>query len=273
MRRASWIFGLGLIICAVFVAWHYLARRGGRGGLSLPEKVALATVRGPQRGFASAGSYLGDVGRTIAGRDSLAARNRRLEARVDDLEGENTRLRRYYKENQELRALLKMPARYGGQNVPADVVGVDFSDLARLITLNVGPGQGVRPKDMVFTARGLVGQVYSSGGGPLPSSQVLLLSDHNSSVGAMTQRSMAKGWVRGTGEGCVMEMVSFEADVREGDLVLTSGDSAIFPRGVVIGRVARVQKNKTYSTQRADIELAVAFDRLSAAFVRTQAGP
>ncbi len=273
MRRASFVFGLGLLVCAVFVAWHYIARRGNSGGLSMPEKIALASVRGPQRGFSSAGSWLGDVGRAITTRDSIVAQNKALQARVDELEGQNTRLRRYLKENQELRSLLKMPAAYGGSNVPADVVGVDFSDYARLVTLNIGPGQSVRTKDMVFTARGLVGQVYSSGGGPFPASQVLLLTDRNSSVGAMTQRTMAKGWVRGTGEGCAMELVSFEADVREGDLIVTSGDSVIFPRGVVIGRVLKVKKNKTYSTQSADIEPAVALDQLSSVFVRTQAGP
>lgn len=273
MRRSSLIFGLGLVVCAVFVAWHYIARRGNSGGLSMPEKIALGLVRGPQRGFASAGSWLGDVGRAATSRDSIVAQNRSLQTRVDQLEGENTRLRRYLKENQELRALLKMPSAYGGENVAADVVGVDFSDYARLITLNIGPGQGVRPKDMVFTARGLVGQVYSTGGGPLPSSQVLLLTDRNSSVGAMTQRTMAKGWVRGSGQGCAMELVSFEADVREGDLIVTSGDSAIFPRGVVIGRVLKVRRNKTYSTQKAEIEPSVPFDRLSGVFVRTQAGP
>jgi rod shape-determining protein MreC len=273
MRRTSLAFGLGLLVCAVFVAWHYIARRGGSGGLSMPEKIALASVRGPQRGFSSAGSWLGDVGRAVIARDSIIGQNRNLQARVDSLEGENTRLRRYLKENQDLRALLKMPTSYGGDNVPADVVGVDFTDYARLITLNIGPGQSVRPKDMVFTSRGLVGQVFSTGGGPLPASQVLLLNDRNSSVGAMTQRTMAKGWVRGTGDGCTMELVSFEADVREGDLVVTSGDSAIFPRGVVIGRVLKVRRNKTYSTQSAEVEPAVAFDRLSAVFVRTKAGP
>ncbi len=86
----------------------------------------------------------------------------------------------------------------------------------------------------------------------------------------MTARTMAKGIVQGTGDRiCKMTYLDFQADVREGDLVLTSGDSTIFPRGLVIGRVLKVEKNKTYSKMQAYIDPAVPFDRISAVYVRT----
>jgi rod shape-determining protein MreC len=87
----------------------------------------------------------------------------------------------------------------------------------------------------------------------------------------MTARSMAKGVVQGTGERiCKMTYLDYQADVREGDLVLSSGDATVFPRGLVIGRVLRVQKNKTYSTMSAFIDPAVPFDRISAVYVRAR---
>jgi rod shape-determining protein MreC len=271
MRRGSWV-GVGLLICAAVVAWHYVSRRGG--GVSAPETVLFSTLRAPQRGFSGVGDWAGDVGRAVVRRGSIVQENEAFKARVDFLEGENARLRRYLKENQELRAMLQMRPTTGGVNVPADVVSVDFSAYARRISLNIGRGQGVRPKDVVFTPRGLVGQVIAVGGGPLPTSQVLLLSDRESSVGAMTARSFAKGIVQGTGEGgCTMSYLDVHSDVREGDLVITSGDSTIFPRGILIGRVARVSRNKTYSTMAADIEPAAPLDQLAAVFVRTKAGP
>jgi rod shape-determining protein MreC len=193
-----------------------------------------------------------------------------LRARLADAEGENKRLVRYRRENEELRQLLNMRKPSGGSGVAADVVSLASTDLARRITLNVGARQGVRPKDVVYTARGVVGQVIQVS--PL-TSKVLLLTDRQSGVGAMTARTTARGVVKGTGKSdCKMMYLDFQADVREGDLVVTSGESEIFPKGLIIGRVLRVEKDKTYSNMTAYIDPAVPFDQISAVYVRVQTG-
>jgi rod shape-determining protein MreC len=271
MRRLSsvWTVAALMLICIVAVAWHYTAR--GRGKISTPETGVFLILRAPQRVFTSVGVWFGDVGRAMFRRPSIVTENDNLRSQVDNLEGENQRLRRYLRENQELRQLLKMPKPWAGRYLPADVVSLNFSDYTQKIFLNVGANQGVLPKDVVFTARGVVGQVVRTNNGIPATSEVLLLTDRSSSIGAMTARSMAKGIVQGTGERiCKMTYLDYQADVREGDLVLTSGDSTIFPRGLVIGRVLKVEKNKTYSTMSAYIDPAVPFDRISAVYVRTR---
>jgi rod shape-determining protein MreC len=100
----------------------------------------------------------------------------------------------------------------------------------------------------------------------------VLLTDRESGVGAMSTRTMAKGWVNGTGARTLqMSFLDYNSDVREGDLIVTSGLSEIFPRGLIIGRVLRVDRNKSYSSLSAEIDPAVPFDQLSAVFVRTGA--
>ena len=248
------------------MAWHYLSGRNGR--IAAPETAALGALRAPQRGLNGVGGWASDVGRAMVRRDSIVvSENETLRAKVEALQGDNLRLNRYQRENDELRAMLKMEPRFGGRNVPCDVVALDFSAYARRISLNVGTRQNVRPKDVVFTPQGLVGQIIAVNSGLPPTSQVLLLTDRQSSVGAITQRGSAKGIVSGTGSAlCSMSYLDFKADVREGDVVVTAGDSTIFPRGIVIGRVLRVWRNKTYSTMSADIEPIVEFRPLKQRF-------
>ena len=278
MRRPSPLISLILLIvvCVVLVAWYKAARRGDDkndrmyGGMSPPEQGTLFVLRWVQRPLMAVGNWFGDVGRTMTRRNGIISENEALRKRLADLEGQNQRLTRYRLENAELRQLLKMPKLPGGKEVAADIVSLDATDYARRVILNAGSRRGVRPKDVVYTAHGVVGHVITVS--PF-SCVVLLLTDRKSGAGAMTSRTMAKGVVKGTGDPiCKMEYVDFHADVREGDLVVTSGDSTIFPRGLVIGRVLKVEKNKTYSSMNAYIDPAVPFDQISAVWVRVQAG-
>ncbi|HVF11039.1 MAG TPA: rod shape-determining protein MreC [Abditibacteriaceae bacterium] len=267
------ILGFLVVICAVLVAWHNTAR--ARGAISPPESVAFLALRPVQRVLVAVRDWCGDVGRTMIRRGGTIRENQLLKRQLANLEGQNRRLVHYQRENQELRALLEMPAPRGGKAVAAEVLALDATDYSRTIMLNVGSRQGVREKDVVYNAQGVVGQVIAR---DRFTCRVLLLIDSQARVGAMVSRTLAKGMVQGTGKNendraCKMAYLDYGADVREGDLVVTSGESSLFPRGLVIGRVLKVEKDKTYSRMTADIEPAVAFDRLSAVYVRVRTGP
>ena len=90
----------------------------------------------------------------------------------------------------------------------------------------------------VMVSQGVIGRITDIS---WHNSKVMLLIDQSSNVDALIQRTRAQGIVRGAGtRDCVMRYVSKTQDVREGDLVLTSGLSNIFPRGLLIGRVSHV---------------------------------
>jgi rod shape-determining protein MreC len=202
-------------------------------------------------------------------RPGLVSEHGRLQREVDNLRAQTEQLTRYQTENRELRNLLQLKPPRGGKSLAADVIAFDATNYSGIITLNVGSSAGVLPKDVVYNAQGVVGQVALTG---VSNCRVQLLTDRSSGIGAMTGRTMAKGVVKGTGERiCTMKYFDFRADVREGDLVLTSGESDIYPRGMVIGRVLRVRRDKNYSRLSAEVEPAVSFDRLSAVKVRTRA--
>jgi len=270
MRRTSpvvFIFAL-LALCAFFVAWQRASQ--SRGGLSVPESGAFLVLRPAQKILNSTGAWAGDVGRAVFRRGGIVRENAELRGEVDNLRGQNQRLLGYQRENQRLSALLKMPKLAGGTSLACEIVGLDATDVSHAVVLNIGARSGVRAKDVIYNAQGVVGQVQEVS--PL-SSRALLLTDRLSSIGAMIERTQAKGVVKGNdGRLCTLSYLDFGADVREGDLVVTSGTSQIYPRGMTIGQVVEVKRDKHYSQLTATVDPAVAFDRLSAVYVRIGAG-
>lgn len=270
-RRSPLTFlALLFLVCVVSVVWSLRAR--GQGKIALPNGIALALLRPGQVAFRGIGNWFSDVGRVMVRRDDIIQENKALRGRIATLENQNRRLLRYRSDNQELRQLLKMPTVPGGRLLAADVVSRDATDYARRLIINVGKRQGVRPKDVVFNAQGVLGQIIEVD--PYyGSSTVLLLTDRMSGVGAMVQRTTARGRLLGNGsETCKLSDLNLHADVREGDLIVTSGDSQIFPKGMILGRVLRVKKDKTYSQTTAEVEPAAHLDQSSAVLVRVQAG-
>jgi rod shape-determining protein MreC len=265
--RSPLTFILLLIaVCVVVALWSRRSRQQGR--VALPDSAGLAVLRPAQKALNGTSSWFSDVTRVMLRRDDIVQENKALRGQIADLENRNKRLLRYQKENQELRELLKMPPPPAGRLVPAEVVSRDATDYARRMIINAGAPQGVRPKNVVFNADGVVGQVIEADA-QYGTSTVLLLTDRMSGVGAMVQRSAARGLLKGNGTAtCTLSHLDLHADVREGDLIITSGDSKIFPKGMVLGRVLRVRKDKTYSQTSADIDPAARLDQLSAVYVR-----
>lgn len=276
MKRFLPLFLVLLVIAGVCVAWQKRARQNHQ--LSAPESAVFAVLRPGQKALIAVGNWFGAVGRTMFVRGGIVSENEKLKARVADLQNENDRLRRYKTENDELRALLKMPRPPGGTPVAAQIVSMSTTTGSQQVFINIGAQQGVRGKDVVYSSQGLVGQVVAPNSRlfPFPACQVLLLTDRLASVGAVIARSGATGVVQGTGESiCKLDYLDFHADVRDGDLVQTSGlavqDGGVFPRGLTIGRIVKVERDKTLSRLTAYVAPAVPFNKITTVYVRTGA--
>lgn len=276
MRRTfAYILTL-LVVAGALVWWQNRASQNGK--ISPPAGLMFSLLRPGQRVVSSVGGWFGDVGKAMFRRGDIISENEELRGRVADLEGQNLRLQRYLRENEELKALLKTPKPMGGKPVAAQIVSFDTSEYTQRFFINVGYRQGVQKKDIVYTAHGVVGQIVNSDYKllPLPTSEVLLLTDRTASIGATIARSGATGVVKGTGgELCKLEYLDFYADVREGDTVLTSGlvvkVGGVFPKGLVIGHVVKIERDKTLSRLSAYVEPAVPFKRITTVWVRAGA--
>lgn len=168
----------------------------------------------------------------------VRAENRDLKLKIEQMRIERVRMSQDADQARRLQALLAFKEQFISKTMAAQVIGSTGSEQSRAIYLDKGENDGVKPDMAVITADGVVGKVlhvYSS------TSLVLLISDQTSGVGAILEKSRLQGIVRGMPSGEVgLERVMSDEQVPADELVLTSGGDRIFPKGLPIGRVARV---------------------------------
>ena len=124
----------------------------------------------------------------------------------------------------------------------ASVIGRDATQWSKVVFINKGTRDGIKNHLAVVTNMGVIGQIIHSG---FTTSKVLLTIDSRSAVDAVFQQSRVSGVVVGTGQKqCQVKFVPNTAKVQVGDRVLSSGLGGVFPKGLVIGTVSEVVKNK-----------------------------
>jgi len=164
--------------------------------------------------------------------------NVKLRLEVTRLAGELSRTQELTQENERLRRLLGMHDDLAPKSIGASVVTARLGTQSRVILVDRGSADGVRPDMAVVAWGGAVGRVVSVESG---FARVRLLSDPNSGASGVVARSRAEGMIVGRG-GEPMEMIYVPkyADVAVGDRVVTSGLDGVFPRGFGLGRVSMV---------------------------------
>jgi rod shape-determining protein MreC len=194
-----------------------------------------------------------------------ARENLRLREQLARLEEENLQYREEIVASERFQRLAGFRARRDVPMVPANVVAHDLSPWFRSVIIDQGAAAGIEAGMPVITDLGLVGVVA----GTTPrEAKVLLMIDLQSRVDAFVQRTRARGTVRGRSrEECDLEYLPRDADVREGDVLLTSGVGELYPKGLVVGRVVSLERKPWGLFQRAEVKPAVDFQRLEEVFV------
>jgi rod shape-determining protein MreC len=168
----------------------------------------------------------------------VRAENRQLKAEIERLRLEQVRLNGDAEQARRLQALLAFKEQFISQTVAAQVIGSSGSEQSRSVYIDKGTRDGIKADMAVITADGVVGKVlrvFHS------TSLVLLINDQSSGVGAILDKSRLQGVLRGTPVGeIVLERVMSDEQVQPGETVLTSGGDRIFPKGLRVGTVTRV---------------------------------
>lgn len=238
-----------------------------------PAKNIVAQITTPvQEGLTSLADRVTNMRQFFTDVEACRAENEELQALVDRLIIENVRLREAEIENVTLREQLNFKqANPSFELLSAQVIGRDPTNLLGYLIIDRGSAEGVAVGMPAVTHRGLVGRITETNP---HSSKVLLITDVSSSVNALIQESRATGVVQGRmGHGLVMRYVQQEEEMKEGDLVLTSGLGGNFPTRVIIGQVTAVRKKDVELFQEADVRPAVNFQELEMLMVLTSFVP
>jgi len=172
--------------------------------------------------------------------------NRALEDQIQQLQLEQVRLRQDAEQARRLQALLGFKEQFIDKTTAAQVIGSSGSEQSRIVYLDKGTADGIAPDMAAISAQGIVGKVIQVF---RHTSQVLLINDQTSGVGTILEQSRLQGVLKGKASGdLVLDKIMAEEEVKNGDRVLTSGGDQIFPKGLVVGTVAKIARGQEFLT-------------------------
>jgi len=265
-RRSRFLM-VGLVLLHLAVISHQV---DGGGGVSLLQRLLFSVFAPLQRGVNAAVGGVAEAWRGWAFHRATYEQNRQLEDQVRRLEAQLQERSHRALEADRLRELLGLRQVLPLETVAADVVSRDGVPWFRTLTLDKGAADGVAPNAPVMSATGVVGRVIAVGP---HAARVQLLLDRDSGAGALIERSRVGGVVSGqvaaadAGSGdLVLKYVPERADVKVGDVIVTSGLDRIYPKGLVIGRVLFVGQGSGLFRE-IRVEPSARFERLEQVLV------
>lgn len=195
-----------------------------------------------------------------------------LKRENESLKAEQNRYSEVLAENIRLRGLLKFKQGYTSYNmVGASVIERDYGGWTHTMVIDRGEDSGIKKYMPVIIPSGLVGfvsEVYMN------SAMVQLLLDPRTTVGGIVQRPASRVVSMVTGNSGNPGYLTFmslpkESDVIKGDTIVTSGYGGVYPKGLIIGTVEKVDVDSEGGTQSAEIKPAADFAHMEEVFIIT----
>ena len=196
---------------------------------------------------------------------SVANENRMLKKELSNAIERNNFCYEAELSNIRLRHLLNFKKTLTDEVIAAEVIGKDPSAWFQTIIIDKGNADGILRGLPVVVPDGIAGQVTDVAE---HYSKVLLITDGNSAVDTLVQRTRARGLLQGGRSGlCILKYALRKEDVIPRDTVVTSGLDGVFPKGLRIGYVSKVIKRNSGLFQEVDVTPYVDFEKLEEVMV------
>lgn len=259
------IFIAVLLVVIVLVLSYNLKQKSSPG---FAAKAVLAVAAPLQSVLDSSVRVVNDAWSRYLFLVGIEEENKNLKKKIDDLKSQLVLYQEGYLEAQRLRELLALKDERDFEFVTARVIGQGRTLFSKTILINKGTAQGLRAGMPVMAGPGLVGRVINASWN---TAKVLPLIDESSNIDAVIQRNRTQGIIRGAGSrGCLLKYVSKAQDVKEGDIVVSSGMGGIFPKGLMIGKVVRADKQEAGLFLKINVATAVDFSKVEEVAVLTR---
>lgn len=239
-----------LILIVLSIALMVMDRRmpnfnSFRSALTLPTAPVQYAVSLPAR-------MIDGVSQFFRSHDSLRRENADLKTGQLELHVRLQRLTAIESENNYLKSLLQSSRKVNGKTLIAELLAVASEPFINQVTLDKGLRDGVYVGQPVLDASGVMGQIIEAG--PL-TSRVLLINDSRSGIAVQNVRSGVRAVAAGENYSDRLRLmyVPKTADIRIGDMFLTSGLGDHYPEGYPVGKVVSVTKDPSH--QFAEIHL------------------
>lgn len=171
--------------------------------------------------------------------DETKKENERLKKQVSHLKMENLRFMEMASAHERLKKTLQIKSELAGPSLVAEVTGRSPNPFSQVFYINKGRKDGLVRGMPVLAPYGVVGRLEKTAE---YNSQVLLIIDPGFGIDCLVQRSRVRGVLTGIlGEKkCQIKYVARSEDIQPGDIIITSGLDRLFPKGLILGRVLRI---------------------------------
>lgn len=247
------------IMAGVAIGLMFLGQRTDflvplRGALALAVYPIQVTVSAP-------GRFANWVSETTQSRAALAIENARLKRERLLANARLQRLSAVETENERLRSMLGARPRVGENARVAEILQVDSDPYRHIVTVDKGAGDGAFQGQTVVDTDGVVGQIV--GVGPV-SAEVMLISDPGHAVAVEVNRNGLRAVVFGSGEYDRLDLpyIANNADLKVGDLLVTSSLGNDFPAGYPVAEITEFEVRPRQSFARVSAKPAAALNQI-----------
>jgi rod shape-determining protein MreC len=213
------------------------------------QRVAMA----PADLFHSVANYFGSTA-------SLQEENAALKTKALRAAPELLRLEALQEENSQLRRLLDAKERLPSKSVFAEILYAGRDPFSRKVVIDKGSQSGIQAGQPVIDDVGVIGQVTRV---YLLMSEVTLLSDKDQAIPLQVQRNGLRAVAYGGAEGGMLDLrfMAANADIKNGDTLVTSGIDGTYPPGLPVATVARIERDAAYAFAKIYLTPTAGTDR------------
>ncbi|UCF73513.1 MAG: rod shape-determining protein MreC [Deltaproteobacteria bacterium] len=265
-HRPKWVFYIFVILSLIL-----LSLSSGRGQDWNPaEKIAVEMTAPFQRFFVGTISVVRGIWRDYFSLVETRQENLLLKKEINLLKLENSKYQELLLANQRLRNLLNFQENTNEPLLAARVIGWDSSGLFKSIMIDKGENDGLTINMPVVNSEGVVGRIVSVS----PNyAQALLITDQNSAVDGLVQRSRGRGMLKGSGSNeCYLDYVIKTGEIKAGDTIVTSGLGRVFPKGLYLGKVRKITDSPNKLFKDVRVIPAVEFSKLEEVLIILRSG-
>jgi rod shape-determining protein MreC len=253
LSLGGFLFFLGLSIVVMWLDQRHDYLSSARRMLSIANYGVEVTVNSPFLAWRGLSSYFTTRGRLLEENAALREHQRETDLKLQRFEA-------LEQENLRLRGLRSSTAHIAEKFLVGEIMQVDLDPYRHRVRINKGSRDGVAEGQPILDAAGVVGQITRVG---VFSSEAILITDAEHAIPVQVNRNGLRTIAVGTGNLSQLSLpyLASNADVREGDLLVTSGLGGVFPAGYPVATVVKIDREAAQTLASIIATPAAALDR------------
>lgn len=258
---------IGIIVTVIVLILLVILSNTKLSNISFLENAVNAVIMPIQNGYTYLKNKIAGNNTFFTNVEQLSEENKKLKEQNSELEQKLRELEIIKSENDTLKEYLALTEKYTSYTtLPAYIINKDISNYSSTFVINAGYKDGIRENMTVIADKGLVGHIISVSD---HTSKVQTIIDPSSSVSVLFSSNGDQAVCRGMIQENSLKStyIPTSATILENDTVETSGMGGIYPKGITIGTVSKIENTKNIIDRYTIITPAVDFERLETLLV------